>query len=181
MLDRFFTVLTITPSFLVRFWPVKCWIEALIMLYRMVKEWSVWFSFWSSQRFGQTLVNLGQTWSNLVKALRTLGNVSRTTFWGFFGMVDLSRVRNGSVKPWSTLGRPWSNLVKLDRISGNVPRTPFWGYLSWRAFVKSGRLGLGCLVLRADTRENLAGKNEVMTVWNHMSWYRIPNFRFCPL
>ena len=26
-------------------------------------------------------------------------------------MVDLSRVRNGSVKPWLTLGQPWSTLV----------------------------------------------------------------------
>uniref|UniRef100_A0A2N9FGU4 Uncharacterized protein n=1 Tax=Fagus sylvatica TaxID=28930 RepID=A0A2N9FGU4_FAGSY len=58
--------------------------------------------------------NLGQTWSTLVKALRTLGNVSRTAFCGFFGMVDPSRVRNGSVKPRSTLvklGQPWENLV----------------------------------------------------------------------
>uniref|UniRef100_A0A2N9IAJ2 Uncharacterized protein n=1 Tax=Fagus sylvatica TaxID=28930 RepID=A0A2N9IAJ2_FAGSY len=31
------------------------------------------------------LVNLGQTWSNLVKALQTLGDVSRTTFQGFLG------------------------------------------------------------------------------------------------
>ena len=31
------------------------------------------------------LVKLGQTWSNLVKVLRSLRNVSRTTFWGFFG------------------------------------------------------------------------------------------------
>ena len=34
----------------------------------------------------------------------------------------------------------------------------------WRAFVRSGRLGPGCLVLRSDTRENLVGKNGVMTV-----------------
>ena len=111
-----------------------------------------------------TLVNLSQTWSNLIKTLWTLGNVSRTTFYGFFGMVDPSRVRNGSVKPWSTLGQTWSTLGKLGRISGNVPRTPYWGYLSWRAFVGSGRLGSGCLILRADTRENPVGKNGVMTV-----------------
>uniref|UniRef100_A0A2N9HYC5 Uncharacterized protein n=1 Tax=Fagus sylvatica TaxID=28930 RepID=A0A2N9HYC5_FAGSY len=66
-------VLTITPSFLVRFWPVKYRIEALIMFFRMVKERSVRFSFRSGQRSGQTLVNLGQTWSNLVKALRNSG------------------------------------------------------------------------------------------------------------
>jgi hypothetical protein len=33
----------------------------------------------------------------------------------------------------------------------------------WRALVRSGRLGSGCLVLRADTRENPVGKNGVMT------------------
>jgi hypothetical protein len=33
----------------------------------------------------------------------------------------------------------------------------------WRALVGSGRLGSGCLFLRADTRENPGGKNGVMT------------------
>jgi hypothetical protein len=32
-----------------------------------------------------------------------------------------------------------------------------------RALVGSDRLGSGCLVLRADTRENPGGKNGVMT------------------
>uniref|UniRef100_A0A2N9FKQ1 Uncharacterized protein n=1 Tax=Fagus sylvatica TaxID=28930 RepID=A0A2N9FKQ1_FAGSY len=32
-----------------------------------------------------------------------------------------------------------------------------WGHLMWRAFVGSGRLGSGCLVLRAYTRENPVG------------------------
>jgi hypothetical protein len=56
------------------------------------------------------LVNFGQTWSNLVKALQTLGNVSRTTFRGFLGTVDPIQIGNGSVEPWSTLGQPWSKL-----------------------------------------------------------------------
>uniref|UniRef100_A0A2N9GTZ3 Uncharacterized protein n=1 Tax=Fagus sylvatica TaxID=28930 RepID=A0A2N9GTZ3_FAGSY len=51
------------------------------------------------------LVNLGQTWSNLVKALQTLGDVSRTTFQGFLGTVGPSRVGNGSVKPRSNFGQ----------------------------------------------------------------------------
>ena len=119
MLNRFFIVLTITPSFLVRFLPVKCRIEALIMLFRTVRERSVRFSFWSGQRFGQTLVKLGQAWSNLVKTLQALGNVSRTTFRGFLGMVHPVRVGNGLVKPWSTLGQPRSNLVKLGQSSRN--------------------------------------------------------------
>ena len=116
MLNRFFIVLTITPSFLVRFRPVKRRIEALIMLFRTVRERSVQFSFWSSQRFGQTLVKLGQAWSNLVKTLQALGNVSRTTFRGFLGMVHPVLVGNGSVKPWSTsvkLGQTWSKLPKF--------------------------------------------------------------------
>jgi hypothetical protein len=33
----------------------------------------------------------------------------------------------------------------------------------WRALDGSGRLGSGCLILRADTRENPGGKNGVMT------------------
>jgi hypothetical protein len=115
VLDRCFTVLTITPSFLVRFWPLKCRIEALITFFRMVKERSVRFSFRSGQWSGQTLVKLGQPWSNLVKILRTLGNVSWAAFRGLSGIVGPSRVRNGLVKPWSNLvnlGQTWSNLGK---------------------------------------------------------------------
>jgi hypothetical protein len=107
--DRFFAVLATTLSFLVRFRPVKYGIEALDILYTLVKGWSVRFSFWSGQWSGQTLVKLGQPWSNLVnlvKALQTLGNVSRTTFQGFLGTVGPSRVGNGSVKPRSNFGQP---------------------------------------------------------------------------
>jgi hypothetical protein len=108
-------------------------------------------SVWSTVRS-----NLGQTWSNLVKALQTLGNVSRTAFRGFLGIAGPSRVRNGLVK----LGQPWSNLVKLREM---CPGSSSWGHLMWRAFVGSGRLGSGCLVLHAYTRENPGGKNGVMT------------------
>uniref|UniRef100_A0A2N9HUI3 Uncharacterized protein n=1 Tax=Fagus sylvatica TaxID=28930 RepID=A0A2N9HUI3_FAGSY len=52
------------------------------------------------------LVNLGQTWSDLVKALQTLGNVSRTSFQGFLGKADPSRAGNSSVKPRSNFGQP---------------------------------------------------------------------------
>uniref|UniRef100_A0A2N9EI34 Uncharacterized protein n=1 Tax=Fagus sylvatica TaxID=28930 RepID=A0A2N9EI34_FAGSY len=92
-----------------RFRPVKYGIEALDILYTLVKGWSVRFQFlglvngpvkpWSN------LVNLGQTWSNLVKALQTLGNVSRTSFQGFLGTVGPSRVGNGLVKPRSNFGQ----------------------------------------------------------------------------
>ena len=69
MLDRFFTVLTITPSFLVRFRPVRHQIEALFMFFRMVRERSIRFSFWSGQRFGQTLVKLGQNFPSSGKCI----------------------------------------------------------------------------------------------------------------
>jgi hypothetical protein len=45
----------------------------------------------------------------------------------------------------------------------------------WRAFVGSCWLGSGCLVLRADTRENPVGKNGVMTVAPSLfgvSWHK---------
>ena len=105
----------------------------------------VWSTVWS---------NLGQTWSTLVKALRTLGNVSQTAFRGVLGTVGPSRFRSGLVKPWS-------NLVKLREM---CPGPSSWGCLMWRALVGSGRLGSSCLVLHADTRENPGGKNGVMTL-----------------
>ena len=45
----------------------------------------------------------------------------------------------------------------------------------WRAFVGSGQLGSGCLVLRVDTRENPGGKNGVMIVAPSLfgvSWHK---------
>jgi hypothetical protein len=109
VLDRFFAVLVIILSFLVRFRPVKYGIEALDILYTLVAggQFEPVFGLvngpvkpWSN------LVNLGQTWLNLVKALQTLGNVSRTSFQGFLGMVGPIRVGNGSVKPRSNFGQP---------------------------------------------------------------------------
>uniref|UniRef100_A0A2N9ETI7 Uncharacterized protein n=1 Tax=Fagus sylvatica TaxID=28930 RepID=A0A2N9ETI7_FAGSY len=115
------------------------------------------------------LVNLGQTWSNLVKALQNSGKcVPDHILRVFWDMVDPSRVGNGSVKPRSNLGQPWSNLVNPSQTWSNfgkcVPDLLLGSYLMWRALVGSGRLGSGCLVLRADTRENPVGKNGVMTL-----------------
>uniref|UniRef100_A0A2N9IMH4 Uncharacterized protein n=1 Tax=Fagus sylvatica TaxID=28930 RepID=A0A2N9IMH4_FAGSY len=76
------------------------------------------------------------------------------------GAVNPSRVGNGLVKPRSNLVNPsqtWSNFGKC------VPGPSSWGYSMWRALVGSGRLGSGCLDLRADTRENPVGKNGVIT------------------
>uniref|UniRef100_A0A2N9GV34 Uncharacterized protein n=1 Tax=Fagus sylvatica TaxID=28930 RepID=A0A2N9GV34_FAGSY len=83
---------------------------------------SIQLSVWSMVRS-----NLGQTWSNLVKILLTLGNVSWAAFRGLSGIVGPSRVRNGLVKPWSNLvnsGQTWSTLVKLGQILGNVFQDP---------------------------------------------------------
>ncbi len=122
MLDCFFTVLSITPSFLVHFLPVKYRIEALDMPYTLVRGQSVRSSFRSGQQSGQTLVKLGQPWSTPVKP-----------------------------------GQPWSNFREY------VPDLLLGVILTWWALVGSGWLGLGCLVLRADVRENPEGKNGVMT------------------
>uniref|UniRef100_A0A2N9GHT9 Uncharacterized protein n=1 Tax=Fagus sylvatica TaxID=28930 RepID=A0A2N9GHT9_FAGSY len=52
--------LAITPSFLIRFRPVKYRIEALSVLHALVRGWAVRFNLRSGQRSGQT-------WSTLVK------------------------------------------------------------------------------------------------------------------
>uniref|UniRef100_A0A2N9ET30 Aminotransferase-like plant mobile domain-containing protein n=1 Tax=Fagus sylvatica TaxID=28930 RepID=A0A2N9ET30_FAGSY len=97
-----FNVLATTLSFLVRFRPVKYGIEALDILYTLVKGWSVRFQFlvWSMVRS-----NLGQTWSTLVKLGRTWSKLSKLLemypglhFKGFQGTVGPSRVGNGPVK-----------------------------------------------------------------------------------
>uniref|UniRef100_A0A2N9FY25 Uncharacterized protein n=1 Tax=Fagus sylvatica TaxID=28930 RepID=A0A2N9FY25_FAGSY len=100
------------------------------------------------------LVNLGQTWSNLVKALQTVGNVSRTAFRGFLGIAGPKSGQKRSGQTLVKLGQPWSYLVKLREM---CPGSSSWGHLMWRAFVGSGRLDSGCLVLRAYTRENPVG------------------------
>uniref|UniRef100_A0A2N9FYA5 Uncharacterized protein n=1 Tax=Fagus sylvatica TaxID=28930 RepID=A0A2N9FYA5_FAGSY len=77
---------------------------------------------------------------------------------------------NSLVKPWSNsvnLGQTWSTPVKPGQPWSNfgeyVPVLLLGVILTWWALVGSGWLGLGCLVLRADIRENPGGKNGVMT------------------
>uniref|UniRef100_A0A2N9HXT1 Uncharacterized protein n=1 Tax=Fagus sylvatica TaxID=28930 RepID=A0A2N9HXT1_FAGSY len=123
-----FNVLATTLSFLVRFRPVKYGIEALDILYTLVKGWSVRSSFWSGQRSGQTLVKLGQTWS---KALQTpwkcIPELHFKGFWARRTLVGLGTARSNlgqtSVNPSQT----WSTLVKLGQTLGNVSRTFFLG------------------------------------------------------
>uniref|UniRef100_A0A2N9HCQ5 Uncharacterized protein n=1 Tax=Fagus sylvatica TaxID=28930 RepID=A0A2N9HCQ5_FAGSY len=116
--------------------------KLLIMsLYGMVKGWSVRFQLlvWSTVRS-----NLGQTWSTLVKLGQSSSKLwemyLRTMFWGFLGMVDPSRVGNGSVKPRSTLGQLWSNLVNLGQTWSDfgkcVPDLLLRSYLTWQALVR---------------------------------------------
>ena len=113
-----FTVLPITLSFLVRFQPVKYRIEALNMLYPMVRGWSAQSSFWSGQWLGQTSVKLGQPWSKLVKPPQTPEMCSGPRFeallvwWAPSGSEWLGQT---SVK----VGQPWSNLVKVSQTSPN--------------------------------------------------------------
>ena len=122
MSDRFFTILPITLSFFVLFWPVKYQIEALDVLYPMVKRWSAKFSFWSGQHLGQTsgqiwstLVKLGQSWSNLFDLQEMC---SGAPSWGSFGVVGSCWVRSARSNLSQTsvkLGQPWSNLVNLGQ------------------------------------------------------------------
>jgi hypothetical protein len=169
VLDCFFTVLTITPSFLLRFWPVKCRIEALIMFFRMVKERSVRFSFRSSQRSGQTLVKLGQPWSNLVKLGQNSPNPRKCILGRVLRIFRHSGPQSGQKRLGQTsvkLGQLRSNLVNLGQTWSDLgkcvpdPVLRLFGVMSPR---RIRRLGSGCLVLRADTRENSGGKNGVMT------------------
>jgi hypothetical protein len=160
VLDRFFAVLTITSSFLVRFWPVKYRIEALITFFRMVKERSVRFSFRSGPRSGQTLVKLGQPWSNLVEFGQSSPNSGKC-------IPDrVSRVfgHSGPQSGQKRSGQTRSTLVKPGQTSGDVSRIFFLGSFDVASlrWVRPARLG--CLVLRVYTRENPVGKNGVMTV-----------------
>uniref|UniRef100_A0A2N9GXZ6 Aminotransferase-like plant mobile domain-containing protein n=1 Tax=Fagus sylvatica TaxID=28930 RepID=A0A2N9GXZ6_FAGSY len=138
--------------------------------------------FRSGQRSGQTLVKLGQPWSNLVtwsKLSKPWEMYPGPRFEDFLGIVGPSRVRkrlrSNLGQTWSTpvkLGQPWSNF-------GECALDPVLRLFAWRALVGSGRLGSGCLVLRADTRENPGGKNGVMTMSprrNRPTWFGLPRF-----
>ena len=134
----------------------------------MVRRWSAQFSFWSGQRVGQTLVKLGQT----------PGNVFWAPSRGSFDVVSPCRVRMA----WSNFGQTWSTLVKLGQNWPNLPEPREMcselypkAFLMWWTPVESDWLGSGCLVLRADTRENSGGKNRVMTVAPSLfgvSWHK---------
>uniref|UniRef100_A0A2N9HZY8 Uncharacterized protein n=1 Tax=Fagus sylvatica TaxID=28930 RepID=A0A2N9HZY8_FAGSY len=127
-------VLATTLSFLVRFRPVKYGIEALDILYTLVKGWSVRSSFWSGQRSGQTLVKLGQPWSNLVEFGQSSPNswkcipdyISRVSGHGG-SLVGLETARSNLGQTLVNSSQTWSTLVKLGQTLGNVSRTFFLG------------------------------------------------------
>ena len=95
-------------------------------------------------------------WSNLVKPLRTLGDVLRGSVPRFFWCGGPPSGQIGSVK----LGQPRSNFLKLwEMCFGSHLEV----ILMWWALIESGWLGPGYLVLRVDARENPGGKNRVIT------------------
>jgi hypothetical protein len=121
VLDRFFTGLTITPSFLVHFWPVKFRIEALITFFRMVKERSVRFSFRSGQQSGQTsvLVKLGRIWSKPSKLWEMCPGPHFEGFWAWWTLVGLKTARSNLGQTLVNPGRAWSTLVKPSQTWSN--------------------------------------------------------------
>uniref|UniRef100_A0A2N9HT36 Uncharacterized protein n=1 Tax=Fagus sylvatica TaxID=28930 RepID=A0A2N9HT36_FAGSY len=107
--------------------------------------WSVRSSFWSGQRSGQTLVKLGQPWSNLVgiwsklsKLLEMYPGLHFKGFWARRTLVGLETARSNlgqtSVNPsqtWSNLGKCVSDLL-LGVFDAESPRRirPAWFGLS---------------------------------------------------
>uniref|UniRef100_A0A2N9GJP7 Uncharacterized protein n=1 Tax=Fagus sylvatica TaxID=28930 RepID=A0A2N9GJP7_FAGSY len=100
---------------------------------KLQRGWSVRSSFWSGQRSGQTLVKLGQPWSNLViwsnspNSWEMYPGIHFEGFWARRTLVGLGTARSNlgqtSVNPSQT----WSTLVKLGQTLGNVSRTFFLG------------------------------------------------------
>jgi hypothetical protein len=175
--DRFFAVLATTLSFLARFRPVKHGIEALDILYTLVKGWSVRFQFlvWSMVRsnLGQTwstLVKLGRTWSKLSKLLEMYPGLHFKGFWARWVLVGLETA-------WSNLGQTlvnssqaWSTLVKLGQTSGNVSRTFLLGVFDVAKCcqIVLVRFRLSRFAHR-HPRES-RGKNGVMTTPHGFTW-----------
>uniref|UniRef100_A0A2N9F2G4 Uncharacterized protein n=1 Tax=Fagus sylvatica TaxID=28930 RepID=A0A2N9F2G4_FAGSY len=123
--------------------------------------------FRSGQRSGQTLVKLGQPWSNLVEFGQSSPNsgkcipehVLRVSGQGGT-LVGLETARSNLGQLWSNLvnsSQTWSTLVKLGQTLGNVSRTFFLGVFDAARLVRislgdhpgletetnRGRIGLG--------------------------------------
>uniref|UniRef100_A0A2N9IKV9 Uncharacterized protein n=1 Tax=Fagus sylvatica TaxID=28930 RepID=A0A2N9IKV9_FAGSY len=127
-------VLTITPSFLVRFSARKVLNRSShhVLQNGLGAVSSIQLSVWSTVRS-----NLGQTWSTLVKLGRIWSKPSNLWemypgihfegFWARWTLVGLGTARSNlgqtSVNPSQT----WSTLVKPGQTLGNVSRTFFLG------------------------------------------------------
>uniref|UniRef100_A0A2N9ELS9 Uncharacterized protein n=1 Tax=Fagus sylvatica TaxID=28930 RepID=A0A2N9ELS9_FAGSY len=101
-------------------------------------------------------------WSNLVEFGQSPPNSGKCIPDRVSRVFGHSGPQSGQKRSGQTLvklGQPWSNLVKLREM---CPGSSSWGHLMWRALVGSGRLGSGCLVLRADTRENPVDEEELV-------------------
>uniref|UniRef100_A0A2N9EGD1 Uncharacterized protein n=1 Tax=Fagus sylvatica TaxID=28930 RepID=A0A2N9EGD1_FAGSY len=162
---------------------------------------SIQFLVWSMVRS-----NLGQTWSNLVKALQTLGDVSQPHFkgsrvrWVLVGLEtarsNLGQTLVNSSQTWSTLvklGQTWSKLSKLLEM---YPRPHFKGF--WARWVLVGletaRSNLGqtlvnssqtwsTLVKLGQTLGNVSRTFFFLGVFDAMSprrnrptWFGLPRF-----
>uniref|UniRef100_A0A2N9HTR4 Uncharacterized protein n=1 Tax=Fagus sylvatica TaxID=28930 RepID=A0A2N9HTR4_FAGSY len=105
-------------------------------------------SFRSGQRSGQTLVKLGQPWSNLVefgqsspKLWEMYPGPRFKGFWAWWVLVGLETARSN-----------------LGQTSGEcVPDPSSWGHLMCRAFVGSGRLRFGLSRFACPTPEKIPG------------------------
>uniref|UniRef100_A0A2N9GD24 Integrase catalytic domain-containing protein n=1 Tax=Fagus sylvatica TaxID=28930 RepID=A0A2N9GD24_FAGSY len=100
---------------------------------------SIQFLVWSTVRS-----NLGQTWStwsNLVKALQTLGRcipdyISRVSGHGG-SLVGLETARSNLGQTLVNSSQTWSTLVKLGQTLGNVSRTFFLGVFEMNGAVEA--------------------------------------------
>uniref|UniRef100_A0A2N9ERE0 Aminotransferase-like plant mobile domain-containing protein n=1 Tax=Fagus sylvatica TaxID=28930 RepID=A0A2N9ERE0_FAGSY len=88
------------------------------------------FSFRLGQRSGQTLVKLGQPWSNLVRFGQNPPNSGKCIPGRVLRVFGHSGPQSGQKRlgqPLVKLSQPWSNLVNPSQTSGNVSRTFFLG------------------------------------------------------
>ena len=126
------------------------------MFFRMVKEWSVRFSFRSGQWSGQTSVKLGQPWSNLVEFGQSPPNSGKCAPDHILRasehsgvLVGLGTARSNLGQTSVNLGQTWSTLVKLGQTLGNVSRTFFMGVfdvarLRWVMLARPGLSRFAC-------------------------------------
>uniref|UniRef100_A0A2N9F5Z9 Uncharacterized protein n=1 Tax=Fagus sylvatica TaxID=28930 RepID=A0A2N9F5Z9_FAGSY len=108
---------------------------------------------------GHFLIKIPACFRSGQRVGQTLGNVFWAPSRGFFDVVSPCRVRTARSN-LVKLGQTWSNLPELREMRSGLYLEALF---MWWIPVGSDRLGPGCLVLRADTRENPESKNRVMT------------------